>query len=191
MTVSYAIMAHPSRESYVHELREQLGDVPVAWAEPPYAEPGYREPVWRTCRAAMLLHTEAEFHCVIQDDALPCPDFRAKVDELVTRGDFIYQLFYRNKGSWPDVKVLAKPGVDFTYRGRLLGPAVVYPTRVLPDLIAACDAMPRRLGSDDRIKVWAADHIDTYVPLPSLVDHRVGPSFLGHPRSRVAWRVAS
>jgi hypothetical protein len=189
VTVSYAIMAHPRRRRFVARLQAQLGDVPVAWAEPPYAHTGYREPVWRTCREAMRLHTDAEFHCVIQDDALPCSDFVERVEALVERGEYIYQLFYRNKGSWPEVKKLAAPGVDFTYRGRLLGPAVVYPTRILPDLIAACDAMPRRLGSDDRIKVWAADHIDTYVPLPSLVDHRVGDSFLGHPVRRVAWKV--
>lgn len=191
MTVSFAIMAHPSRSRFVRDLLRELGDIPVAWAQPPYAEPGYREPVWRTCREAMQLHDGSEFHCVIQDDALPCPDFRAKVDELVQRGEFIYQLFYRNKGSWPEVRQLAKPGVDFTYRGRLLGPAVIYPTRVLPDLIAACDQMETRLGSDDRIKVWAEANIDTYVPLPSLVNHRIGPSLLGHPERRVAWRVAS
>jgi hypothetical protein len=189
--VSYAVMAHPSRRRYVRALLRELGDVPVAWAEPPFAEPGFREPVWRTCRAAMLLHTDAEFHCVIQDDALPCPDFRDRVEALVERGEYIYQLFYRNKGSWPEVKKLAAPGVDFTYRGRLLGPAVVYPTRILPALIDACDAMSTRLGSDDRIKVWAEQHLDTYVPLPSLVDHRVGRSLVGHPERRVAWRVAS
>ena len=191
MNVSYAIMAHPSRRRFVRALQRELGDVPVSWAQEPFAEPGFREPVWKTCRAAMLLHTDAPFHCVIQDDALPCPDFRAKVEALVETGEYIYQLFYRNKGSWPEVKRLARPGVDFTYRGRLLGPAVVYPTRFIPDIVAACDAMSSRLGSDDRIKVWAADHVDTYVPLPSLVDHRVGKSLIGHPERRVAWRVAS
>ena len=191
MNVSYSIMAHPSRQRYVDFLQRKLGPIPVAWAKPPYAEAGYREPVWLTCRAAMRLHIDAPFHCVIQDDALPCPDFQERVEALVQNGDYIYQLFYRNKGSWPEVKKLAAPGVDFTYRGRLLGPAVVYPTRILPDLIDACDAMDARLGSDDRIKVWAAANIDTYVPLPSLVDHRVGRSLVGHPERRVAWKVAS
>lgn len=191
MTVSYAIMAHPSRRAFVDELLATIGDMPVAWAEPPYAAPGYRVPVWRTCREAMRMHTDAEYHCVIQDDALPCLRFRERVEALAT-GDYLYALFYRNKGSWPEVKRLARPGVDFTVRGRLLGPAVVYPTRRIEDCIEYCDRLPDSLGSDDRIKVWAKDRgVDTYFPIPSLVDHRVGPSFLGHPKRRTAWRLAT
>jgi hypothetical protein len=190
VNVSYSIMAHPSRAAFVAELLAELGPVPVAWAVPPYAEPGYREPVWRTNRAALLLHTDAPYHCVLQDDVLLCPDFRTKVEALATE-DVLYMLFFRKKRTWRDVNHLADSG-DFRVRGRLLGPAVVYPTHRIPDVIRFCDRMQPDLGSDDRIKVWARKRrVDTYVPIPSLVDHRVGRSLVGHPERRVAWRVAS
>lgn len=189
--VSFAIMAHPSRRRYVDQLVAEVGDMPIAWAEPPFAEPGFREPVWRTQRAALLMHTDAPWHCVLQDDVLPCPDFRARVEELV-HGDQLFMLFYRHKRTWKKVNRVAGLGQDFTMRGGLLGPALVFPTERIDDLIAFCDQMDPGLGSDDRIKVWARERgVDTYVPIPSLVDHRVGPSLVGHPESRVAWRVAS
>jgi hypothetical protein len=188
--VSLAIMAHPSRAPFVDDLLAELGDVPVAWSEPPDAEPGFREPVWRTNRAAMQLHTDAPFHCVLQDDVIPCPDFRRRIEELAT-GDYLYMLFFRKKRTWRDVNHLADSG-DFTVRGRLLGPAVIYPTQRIPDIIRYCDKLGTELGSDDRVKRWASKRgVDTYVPIPSLVDHRVGRSLVGHPEHRVAWRVAS
>ena len=141
----------------------------------------------------MLMHSDAPYHCVIQDDVVPCSGFSDRVEALAT-GDYLYMLFYRHKyrGDWRHVTRQALKGRDFVIRGKLLGPAVIYPTRRIRDCIDTCDPMPDDLGSDDRIKRWAAARgVGTYVPIPSLVDHRVGPSLVGHPERRVAWKLAS
>jgi len=138
---------------------------------------------------------DAPYHLVIQDDAIPCPGFVEKVETLCDRlGDRLAMLFYRHKSrkaGWGPVIDEAVKGRDFVMRGKLLGPAVIYPTDRLEDCIAACDAMPDRLGSDDRIKEWARTRLDTLVTIPSLVDHRDGVSLVGHPFRRNAWRIAS
>src|SRR5690606_41454083 len=64
-------MAHPARADHVAELKASLDrDVHVAWAT--NAEPSKRpEDRWRTGRLAWEMHdTEADYHLVIQDDAV-------------------------------------------------------------------------------------------------------------------------
>lgn len=194
MNVSIAIMAHPTRGPWVAELIAQLGDVPVAWATPPWATKADRGPCWRTKREALLMHTDAPFHCVIQDDAVPCPDFAARLEELVELGDHVYGLFYRHKRTWPDAiaraRVAFRHGRGYFAHNNILGPGVVVPTHLIADLIAFADEQDPTEGDDDRMKLWLRSRgLQTMFALPSLVDHRVGPSFIGHPTHRVAWMV--
>lgn len=197
MNVSVAVMAHPSRRAWVADLQRELGDVPVAWATRPWATRGNRESCWRTKRAALLLHTDAPFHCVVQDDAILCTEFLERIDELVAHGEFVFSLFYRHKRTWPiaidRANQALRRGLDhFVMNGNVLGVAVIVPTHWIADVISFCDELPAHLGDDDRMKLWARERgHETLFPLPSLVDHRVGPSLIGHPPERVAWRFAS
>lgn len=191
-------MAHPSRKAWVNDLLKQLGDVPVAWAEPPWATPKHQEAIWRTRRAALLTHTDAPFHCIVQDDAILARDFVRRVSSLVDHGDrYLYMLFYRNKRGWDQAIRLAHEA-ERTNRGYftipytcMLGPGVVIPTARIPDLIAFGDQCEARLGDDPRMKLWMRQNdLEFFVPIPSLVNHRAGESFIGHPQQRVAWRFA-
>lgn len=194
--VSYAIQAHPSRSAMVADLQSRLGPVPVAWAAEPYATPYDRGPVWRTFRSALQLHTDAPFHCVIQDDALPCRDFTERLETLVTAGEFLYMLFWRPKRSYFTETSQAKRGLRHGYfikvSGSMLGVGMAYPTDRIDDLIAFGDTLEPHLSDDERVKVWADDRgIRTYVPIPSLVDHRGDQSLVWQGgRRRVAWRFA-
>jgi hypothetical protein len=193
--VSIAIMAHPDRRVWVDELQAQLGPVPVAWARPPWATVRDREPIWRTCRQAMLLHDDAPFHCVIQDDAVLGHDFGARLERLVEAGDYIYCLFWRPHTGYPMEARLAQMNEPDGYfkklGGSMFGVAVVYPTRFIPEIVKAGDR-EGRAADDMRVKKWAIlNHVETYIPLPSLVDHRGDTSF--HDPSlpiRRAWRFA-
>jgi hypothetical protein len=195
MNVSYAVMAHPERAAWVAELQQTLGDVPVAWAEPPYATPQDRSAVWRTCREALLLHTDAPFHCVIQDDAVLAPRFTDRVEQMVEAGDYLYMLFWRPKLGYREEQHLAfrafrRPGYFIKSGGAMLGVAMIYPTHLIPDIVAFCDAFDPTKSDDERVKGWADDRgISTYVPLPSPVNHRGDKSLVWHGgRKRVAWR---
>jgi hypothetical protein len=189
-------MAHPDRVAWVGALQQTLGPVPVAWAAPPYATEDDRGPVWRTCREALLSHGDQPFHCVLQDDAVLGEDFLARVEELTGLGDNVYMLFWRPKRSYPDELEMAREasrtGGDHFVKlgGSLLGVGVVYPTKLIPDIVAFADAMDPLWSDDDRVKTWVrARGVRTVVPIPSLVDHRDGASLVGHDiPGRRAWR---
>jgi hypothetical protein len=193
--VSIAIMAHPERAAWVDELRAQLGPVPVAWARPPWATVRDREPVWRTCRAAMLMHDGAPFHCVIQDDAVLGADFVGRLERLVTAGEYVYCLFWRPHTGYPMEARLAAINEDaggFTkLGGSMFGVGIAYPSRYIPEIVKFGDRQGRA-ADDMRVKAWAIGAgIKTYIPLPSLLDHR-GDRSLHDPSLpiRRAWRFA-
>ncbi len=196
MKVSVAIMAHPDRAAWVTDLQATLGPVPVAWAEPPYADEDDRSPVWRTCRAALLLHTDAPFHCVLQDDAVLGHDFTARLERLVEAGEFIYMLFFRQKRAYQEANALAIASLErgyFTMRGGpMLGVGLVFPTDRIADLVQFGDGADPVFADDERIKEWAKKRrLTTYVPMPSMVNHRGTESLVGHRiPNRVAWRFA-
>lgn len=196
MTVSYAIMAHPSRAAWVDELLEQMGDTPVAWAKPPWATPKHHEPIWRTKREALQTHGDTDYHCVIQDDAILCHGFKDRVEALEP-GDRVTNLFYRDKRAYREAARMARLGYDRGYftapvtKYTPLGVGVMVPTHHIRDLIAYCDEVDDRGGDDPRMKKWMrARGIELFVPLPSLVDHRISKSLIGHPIQRKAWRFA-
>src|SRR5690606_31733722 len=61
-------MAHPARRAWVTELHDQLGPVPAAWDQ--------RNNEWDTGARAWRLHDpDADWHLVLQDDAILCPNF--------------------------------------------------------------------------------------------------------------------
>lgn len=195
--VSLAIMAHPSRAAYVAELQAKVGPVPVAWAEPPFVTSHHdRSAVYRTFRTALLMHDDAPFHCVIQDDAVPCRGFRARLERLVEAGDYLYMLFWRPKraymAEYREASRSLRRGHFVKQDGSMLGVGMAYPTDRIPDLIAYADALPPNLSDDQRVKLWHDDRgLSTYVPLPSLVDHRGDDSLVWHGgRRRTAWKFA-
>lgn len=187
---SIAIMAHPSRATWVAELLEELGPVPVAWAREPYATSGDQAPVWETRKAALAM-AEAEFHCVLQDDVVLARGFRERLGSLPMAPDRIGMLFYRHKYHRPEARIAARRALGaggFLTHGMVLGPGLVFPTERIADLIVSGEDGTSD-GDDPRIERWAVSRgIGTWVPIPSLVDHRRGPSLVGHSPRRRAWR---
>src|SRR5690606_5759806 len=75
--VSVAVMAHPDRAGFVDELCGRLDrDPTVVWDE--------IGDVWHTGRRAMLAYDpDADYHLVIQDDAVVCRDLVAGVEKAL------------------------------------------------------------------------------------------------------------
>ena len=190
MNTSFAVMAHPKRQARALALSDQLDRAPVAWAQRPYATKDDWGPVWDTRRAALLMHTDAPFHCIVQDDVTLTRDFRRKVEALTDHGDHLYMLFFRKKRNWPKANELANGRTDFVISdGPLLGPGLVFPVAWIPELVEACDAMERTYGDDDRMRRWLRSTGKTiYVPIPSLVEHDRSGSLIGNNDYRTAWR---
>src|SRR5690606_32431577 len=85
LRLSAAIMAHPIRKEQVKELQAMLDrPVPVAWGPNPEPSPDPQRR-WATRRAAWELHDPtADWHLVIQDDAIVCQDFLAGLEAALT-----------------------------------------------------------------------------------------------------------
>ena len=75
--ISATIIAHPTRRKYVRELQRMLDrDVPVVWDE--------KSNMWDTARRAILHHDpKADYHLIIDDDALPTPNFLEGVERML------------------------------------------------------------------------------------------------------------
>ena len=202
MKLSVSIQAHPDRAWEVADLRLRLRSfgslAPVAWDKegPPN---GNADRGWRTARAAWLLHDpDADFHLVLQDDAMPCAsDLEAGLERALEHvPDTAVVSAYLGRGGangarWGGIVTEAeRRGASFVVSSKLSwGVAIVLPVKLIPDMIDYCD---RRSGITDDMRVagWSEKrHGEVWYPWPSLVDHRPGPSLTKHRATdRVAWR---
>lgn len=203
MKLSAAIMAHPARSGEVAELKAALDrEVPVYWdSEGPPS--GNAERVWRTARGAWLLaDPAADWHALIQDDAVPCADLLAGLEhalEHVPPNAVVSG--YLGTGRTVPIRweALARAadtaGASWVRTARLMwGVCVILPVVLIPEMIERAD---RRTGIPDDMRVagWAEKTgREVWYPWPSLVDHRKVPSLTKHrAHDRVArrWHTGS
>lgn len=183
--LSISVMAHPSRERYFPYLEERLGDVP-------FSIDRENAGLWANCRRAWLAHDpDAQFHVVIQDDAIVCDNFRSRAEKAIRDAGqamegrpFALSFYHGNKEEFAEE---ARQGLARGYVVRERpgwGIAICLPTALIPDMVAECDTfdMPQ---DDERItKFLLGRGIKVYFPMPSLIDHRTDdetPSLVGDP----------
>lgn len=194
--LSASVMAHPAREAEVGELMGMLGrDVPVAWdPEPVSTSPAQR---WANGRRAWeMAEQDADWHLVLQDDALPCPDLLdglAKGLEHVPAATVV-SAYFSHIRPFPARTLSAgataeRQGASWI-ESRFVwwGVALAVPVREIEAMLAMGDkrheAYDRRIGlhfRNRRVRCWH--------PFPSLVDHRDGESLCGHKPGRKAYRT--
>jgi len=181
--VSVAVMAHPRRAAMVEDLLASIGGhVEVAWDQE------NRE--WETGRRALLAYDpSAEWHVVVQDDAIVCGDFRASVAHLAARHTEsevigLYLGAVRPYGAAVERAVTAaeRAGASWVLSERLMwGVGTAFPVAALDALVHAADRA-RPAEYDFRLSVaMRVTGMTARYSLPSLVDHRQGPSILNHP----------
>lgn len=187
-SISVAVMAHQKRESYVAKLVPRLGvgDDRVVWDR--------RDDRWETGRRAMMHHDpEADWHMVIQDDALVCRDLIAGLEQAldhVPRETIVSPFIGTVRPARQRIQQIA----DRARRSRDVswvilntlnwGVVVVVPVWTIPDMVAWADYKDvpyydTRVGQ----YYWRQLGWPTWYTWPSLVDHRRGPSISGHGES--------
>lgn len=196
MKLSASVMAHPDRAEEVTALTSALDrHVPVYWdAEGPAS--GNADRVWRTARSAWQLHDpDADWHVLIQDDAVPCRDFLAGLEQALNYvpPDVVVSP-YLGKGRsvprrWETLAGLAdQRGARWARTSKLMwGVCIVLPVRLIPEMIERAD---KRYGVPDDMRVagWAErTGREVWYTWPSLIDHRTVPSLTKH---RATDRVA-
>lgn len=188
MKVSASVMAHVSRAGMVNELVGQLdGDVDVVYDTLPPSRD--REQRWGTAmRAWGAFDPTADFHVVIQDDAILCEDFLAGLSVAVSHvGRPAVVSAYMGAGRpvdrsvWRAQRLAARLGHSWAQMPLCYwGVAVALPTEVIPGLLGYRHNAQRNY--DTRLARYFRDvvRLPTLYTVPSLADHRHGPSLVGH-----------
>jgi hypothetical protein len=197
--LSAAIMAHPARSGEVDELLSSLDrPVPVHWDEDTGPPSGKADRVWANARAAWLMaDPEADWHAVIQDDAVPCADLLAGLERALEHvpPDAVVSAYLGTGRTVPIrwealARAADSAGASWVRTGKLMwGVCILLPVRLIPEMIERAD---RRAGIPDDMRVagWAdRTGREVWYPWPSLVDHRKVPSLTKHrAHDRVARR---
>jgi hypothetical protein len=190
--LSVSIMAHRQRQAEAEELQGWLGgDTLIAWDPNPKtsADPRQR---WVTGRAAWEMYDpHADYHMVIQDDAIPAQDLVKGLEQAL---DVL----------GPEGLVAPYSGTGKPHQGHMKrniahadamghawwstkslcwGVAIVAPVRTIDRMLHWCSLGPRvMLNYDMRIGMYYRDVLKwrTWYTNPSLVEHRDGVSLVGH-----------
>lgn len=198
MRLSASIMAHPDRGEEVTKLVAAL-DRPVTVYWDSEGKPsGNGDRVWRTARGGWsVADPDADWHALIQDDAVPCPDLLAGLERALAYvpPDAVVSPYLGTGRSVPiRWEALARAadtaGAPWVRSTKLMwGVCIVLPVARIPEMIEYAD---RRAGVPDDMRVagWAEKtKREVWYTWPSLVDHLTVPSLTKHKaRERVARR---
>ena len=192
MKLSCSVMAHPDRAEYVGQMITDLGplgeSVPVHW-DPEGKASGNADRVWRQARSAWGMFSEhADWHVLLQDDAVPCPDF---LEGLALALDHVHGPAivsgYLGQGRlvparWTTLAGRAeREGASWIRSNTLMwGVCIALRTVDIPLMIDWADRRAA-IPDDMRVSGWAKRfERDVWYTWPSLVDHRPVPSLTKH-----------
>lgn len=174
-------MAHSSRERYFEHLKEKLGDVPFF-----IDKAGEEIGVWENCKRAWLAYDpKADYHVVIQDDAIVCNNFKERAEAFIEkfhaeRRSFNF-FFAKNTGNVRNRVENTTADQGYIRRPRnAWGVAICIPTKNIPAMIEYCEKYVKIPQDDVRIGkyLFFARH-DIIYPIPSIVDHRDEDTLVG------------
>jgi len=170
-TLSISVMAHYKREHWFPYLRERLGDVPFS------VDDGTKG-IWQNNKDAWALHDpNADYHVVIQDDAIVCDNFHERAREFIARfeGENAFQFFYGNRTKFSSDKEIneALKNTGYVRKTKLSwGVAICLPVRHIKPLAEFGDRHPA-WQDDTKIDAYIKSvHLPVIYPIPCFIDHR-------------------
>jgi hypothetical protein len=174
MSLSFALMGHPKRRTFIDELAPQIPGIEVVLDR--------HNDRWETGRRSLLaFDPNVTHHCVVQDDAILCRDFIPSLERAIAAvrserpvGLYVGRVRPHRDSVTPTVKRALKLGVPWLeMEGPWWGVAIVIPTAHIPELVAWGDENTKIANYDRRIAAfYASQGIDCWYTVPSLVDHR-------------------
>ena len=183
VNVSFTVMAHPKRREWAEELAVQI-PATITWDQ--------RNDRHDTgLRAIKAYDVNADYHVVVQDDALLPKDFADSVREALRWvPDEPVSFYYGGKGNsrskhveaWRHAKAA---GASWLARkGPIWGPAIAYPTVNISSLIYFFESSEVQNYDRRVMKFYQSVGQLCWYSLPSLVEHRQenNPSLCGHDR---------
>jgi len=191
LKLSISIISHPKRKQFLPYLHEKLGDCPVSIDE------GWG--LWENAKRAWKMYDpKADYHVVIQDDALVCKNFKQRALDVLERSEKVFQgrphicNFYYDQMLAPKATNKDSDGTEYIIRSRVhWAVAICFPVNLIDKMIDFCDKLNVN-GDDEKITLFLKSQgLKVYFPIPSLVDHRADiPSLAGTITNleRKAWR---
>jgi len=193
VTFVVRVVAVPERASQAHRLAGMVGGTVVMDTNHDGAFPNH---------VRALQHTGDATHVVVlEDDAIPCGDFRDHVADIIAeRPDHLLGLYVGRTAPKKPQPLLAEITVDggeWLDHPELVdrlrwGVGYVLPTVDVPVVLQHVGTLSQHawLNTDVRMGSWHAAQGRLSYPFPSLVDHDDDlPSTTStHRRGRVAWR---
>ncbi len=208
MRISAAIMAHPKRKKQAEALSKMLKQYPFVDVSISFDQPGANshQEEWDNGKRALQAGVGlGEWHVVVQDDAILCPDFHSNLEGAI-RAAPSKSLISLYTGTSRPIGKRVKTAVDNAYHASWLqfwmllwGVGIAIPSdHIEPVLEFVNDPQYKDSQYDTRIGYfYNRNRLPVYYTMPSLVDHDDDlPSLLGgHGREingdrRVAHRLA-
>lgn len=185
MKIAVGVMAHVSRKHDAVKLRDDLGCEVLVMDESAGENPTGNA-TWR-----MLAQLDTEWSIVLQDDALPIPDFRRQAEAALLKAPKTAVSFYVGTGRPRVLSVLSaieqadSVGASWIRADTLLwGVAVAMPTADIPAYLEWSDRADH-FPYDTRIGQWyLRQGKEVYYTWPSLADHADGPTLVHSDRPR-------
>lgn len=176
--ISTAIMAHPQREAWAHELSARL-DAPIVWDQ-------RNDRVDTGLRSLAAYDPEATHHLIVQDDAIVCRDLVPALERAAeVAEDRILGLYIGNGRPLSKFRLdqIAR-GADaaganwIEWRGTIWGVAIAVPVAHIEGLMRSYQRQAHGIQNyDTRLENAARTRgVGWWYPWPSLVDHRTGPA---------------
>ena len=165
---------HPSRLEFLPYLVSKLGVCPVALDE--------GVGLIANCRRAWTLYDSgADYHCVIQDDAIVCDNFFPRAEAVLKKAHGLpISFFFAQSKFYKKFKAEREATGAICHKALYGGVAICLPVSLIPAMLEHYDADHVPMD-DHRIGRFLLDnHIDIYCPIPSLIDHRVGNMSVCH-----------
>lgn len=168
MKMSVSVMAHPKRKEFFPYLKRHLPG--AFWS----IDEG-KGLIWNCRNAWGAYDPKADYHVVIQDDALICRKFFEKAEEVLKKAEGLpVSFFHVSPLSYAKHRHQRIQNGCIIQHGLSGGVALCLPTKLIPAMLAFYDAS--KLPCDDhRVGTFLSTRkIPWYFPMPSLIDHRVG-----------------
>lgn len=203
MRLSVAVMAHRVREGMVDELVQRIDrPVEVVWSRSEVPPTGAKEcsaDRWDTGARAWLAHDPAaDWHLVVQDDALVCQDLVAGLEKALdhVQHDCAVSLYAGRVRPFAPLITASLPAADeeptswLTMPDLNWGVAFAMPVATIADAIDFGSRKVRSVVNYDKAisRYWVSREAWTLYTWPSLVDHRDAESLTRHGEGRHAYR---
>lgn len=191
--LSFTIMAHRKRESWIPEIQQQLEGCDVTWDK-------FNDRHETGLRAISAYDPDATHHIVVQDDAVLCQDFAETAHKALSYvpescpASFYMGRVKPHAHEFGDVHKAAKAqGASFiATKGPWWGVAIAFPVDSIASLIDFYASQQHITNYDRRSsRFYEQKKLPCYYTAPSIVDHRVdgNPSLVAGRQNvgRYAW----